>query len=198
MNTLEFGAFYFFESVEVERPRRIRFEPKFTAGLGLAAGEPRYNKFLATGNFHQMLPARYEFDVTGRAEIASHSTPRFELPALGGTDNLRGFRADDGFGRKLWTLQNEVWIPLTIGNDQSKGLKAMLREKVKIASFVDVGGLYDTIDVSPGMRAGTGIGLRVIYNPIIFKFDFGYGFGEKATNGGRGKFHFGISSNLPF
>lgn len=198
MTTLEFAAFYLFERVEVELPRRIRFEPKFRAGLGLAAGEPRYNKFLATGNFHQMLPARYEFDVTGRAEVASRATPRFELPALGGTDNLRGFRADDGFGRKLWTLQNEVWIPLTIGNDQSTGLKAMLREKVKIASFVDVGGLYDTIDVSPGMRAGTGMGLRVIYNPIIFKFDFGYGFGEKATGGGRGKFHFSVTSNLPF
>ncbi len=198
LTTLEFGAFYFFESVEVERPRRIRFEPKFKAGLGLAAGEPRYNKLLATGNFHQMLPARYEFDVSGRAELASQATPRFELPSLGGTDVLRGFRADDGLGRRFWVLQNEVWIPLTIGNDQSTGLKAMLREKVKLASFVDVGGLYDTINVSPGVRAGTGLGLRVIYNPIIFKFDFGYGFGEKATSGGRGKFHFSVTSNLPF
>ena len=198
MTTLEFGAFYLFESVEVELPRRIRFEPKFRAGLGLAVGEPRYNKFLATGNFHQMLHGRYEIDVTGRAEVASQATPRFELPALGGTDILRGFRADDGLGRKFWALQNEVWIPLTIGNDQSTGLKAMLREKVKIASFVDVGGLYDTINVSSGMRAGTGMGLRVIYNPIIFKFDFGYGFGEKATSGGRGKFHFSVTSNLPF
>ena len=198
LTTLEFGAFYFFESVEVERPRRIRFEPKFKAGLGLAVGEPRYNKLLATGNFHQMLPGRYEFDVTGRAEVASQATPRFELPSLGGTDILRGFRADDGLGRKFWVLQNEVWIPLKIGNDQSTGLKAMLREKVKLASFVDVGGLYDTINVSPGVRAGTGMGLRVIYNPIIFKFDFGYGFGEKATSGGRGKFHFSVTSNLPF
>ena len=198
VTTLEFGAFYLFESVEVERPRRIRFEPKFKAGLGLAVGEPRYNKFLATGNFHQMLPGRYELDVSGRAEVASQATPRFELSSFGGAEILRGFRADDGLGRKLWTLQNEVWIPLNIGNDQSTGLKAMLREKVKIASFLDVGGLYDAINVSDGMRAGTGIGLRVIYNPIIFKFDFGYGFGEKATSGGRGKFHFSVTSNLPF
>lgn len=198
LNTLEFGAFYFFESVEVERPRRIRLEPKLKFGLGLAVGEPRYNTLLATGNFHQMLPARYEIDVTGRAEVASQATPRFELPSLGGSDILRGFRADDGLGRKLWTLQNEVWIPLKIGDDLSTGLKAMLRDKVKIATFVDVGGLYDSINVEPGMRAGTGAGLRFIYNPIIFKLDFGYGFGEKATSGGRGKFHFSISSNLPF
>ena len=74
----------------------------------------------------------------------------------------------------------------------------MLREKIKAAAFVDVGGLYDAINVSSGMRTGTGAGLRFIYNPIIFKFDFGYGFGEKATTGGRGKFHFGVTSNLPF
>jgi outer membrane translocation and assembly module TamA len=111
---------------------------------------------------------------------------------------LRGFRSDDGLGRKLWTLQNEVWIPLKIGDDRSTGLKAMLREKVKVATFVDVGGLYDSINVAPGMRVGTGAGVRFIYNPIIFKFDFGYGFGEKATSGGRGKFHFSVSSNLPF
>jgi hypothetical protein len=198
LTTLEFGAFYFFESVEVERPRRIRFEPKFKFGLGLAVGEPRYNKLLATGNFHQVLPARYEIDVTGRAEVASQATPRFELPSLGGSEILRGFRADDGLGRKLWSLQNEVWIPLKVGNDQSTGLKAMLREKVKAAAFLDIGGLYDAINVSSGTRTGTGAGLRVIYNPIIFKFDFGYGFGEKATTGGRGKFHFSVSSNLPF
>ena len=198
LTTLEFGAFYLFESVEVELPRRIRLEPKFKFGLGLAVGEPRYNKLLATGNFHQMLPGRYEIDVSGRAEVASQAAPRFELPSLGGTDILRGFRADDGLGRKLWTTQNEVWIPLKIGTDRSTGLKAMLREKVKVATFVDVGGLYDAINVSSGMRAGTGAGLRVIYNPIIFKFDFGYGFGEKATSGGRGKFHFSITSNLPF
>lgn len=198
LNSLEFGGFYFFESVEVERPRRIRLEPKFKFGLGLAAGEPRYNKLLTTGNFHQVLPARYELDVSGRAEFASRATPRFELPSLGGTDNLRGFRSDDGLGRQLWTLQNELWIPLNIGDDLSTGLKALLREKVKAAAFVDVGGLYDPIDVSPGMRAGTGIGIRLIYNPIIFKVDFGYGFGEKATSGGRGKFHFSVISNLPF
>lgn len=198
LTTLEFGAFYFFQSIEVERPRRIRFEPKFKFGLGLAVGEPRYNKLLATGNFHQVLPGRYEMDVTGRLEMASQAAPRFELPSLGGSEILRGFRADDGLGRKLWALQNEVWIPLKVGNDQSTGLILMLREKVKAAAFVDVGGLYDAINVSSGMRTGTGAGLRVIYNPIIFKFDFGYGFGEKATTGGRGKFHFSISSNLPF
>jgi Omp85 superfamily domain len=91
-----------------------------------------------------------------------------------------------------------VGIPLSVGDELSTGLKAMIREKVKLAALFDVGGLYEPINVEPGARGGAGLGLRFIYNPIIFKFDYAYGFGEKATGGARGKFHFGIVSNLPF
>jgi Omp85 superfamily domain len=198
LTTVEFGATYLFESIQVERPRRARFEPKIKFGLGLSAGEPRYNKLLVTGNFHQMLRSRHELDISGRVELASAHAPIFELPSLGGAEVLRGFRHDDGLGRKLWSLQNEIWIPLSVGNELSTGLKAMIREKVKVAALFDVGGLYQPINVKPGVRAATGLGLRLIYNPIIFKFDYAYGFGEKATGGSRGKFHFGIVSNLPF
>jgi len=104
---------------------------------------------------------------------------------------------DDGLGRQVWALQNELWIPLPL-SEESAGLKAMLREKVKLAAFVDVGGIGDATDVEPGTRVGTGLGLRLIYNPIVFKIDYGYGFGDKATGGSRGKFYFGIISNLPF
>jgi len=198
LTTLEFGAFFFFESIQVERPRRIRVEPKFKFGLGLAVGEPRYNKFLTTGNFHQMLAAGYEIDIGGRIEAASTNSPSFELPSFGGAEVVRGFRKDDGLGRKVWSLQNELWIPLPIGNELSTGIKAMLRDKVKVAAFVDVGGVYNTTTVKPGTRVGTGLGLRIIYNPVIFKVDYGYGFGDKVTGGARGKVHFSVGTNLPF
>jgi hemolysin activation/secretion protein len=167
-------------------------------GLGLAVNEPRYNKLVVAGNFHQTLPRRFEFEFNGRAETASRATPRFELPSLGGADLVRGFRSDDVLGRKLWSLQNEVWIPLPIGDETSKGLKAMVREKVKLAPFVDVGGVYDTVTSTPGTRSGIGLGIRFIYTPIIFKVDYGYGFGARANDGSRGKVYFSLSSNLPF
>lgn len=198
LTTLDVGAFYLFENTKVENPRRIRVQPLLRFGLGLAADEPRFTKWLATGSFHQMLPGRFELDISGRAETASKQTPSFELPSFGGAEVVRGFRRDAGLGRKLWSLQNELWIPLPIGNDFSQGLKAMLREKVKVASFVDVGGLYDTVNVSPGTRTGLGLGVRFIYNPIIFKIDYGYGFGATANSGSRGKFYFSLGSNLPF
>ena len=198
LSTLELGGLYLFESSEVENPRRIRFEPKIRMGLGLAVGEPRFNKWLTTGNFHQMLPGRFEADVSGHLELASRATPRFELPSLGGAEVIRGFRRDDGLGRKLWSLQSELWIPLPIGDENSQGFKAMLREKVKLAPFVDVAGLYKAVNTTSGLRKSTGLGLRFIYNPIIFKIDYAYGFGPAATGGSRGKLHFSIGSNLPF
>jgi hemolysin activation/secretion protein len=70
--------------------------------------------------------------------------------SLGGAEVVRGFRRDSGLGRKLWSLQNEVWIPLPWGNDLEKGIKAMLRENLKVAPFFDVGGLYDPVNTNSG------------------------------------------------
>lgn len=198
LNTLDFAGFYLFESSEVENPRRIRVQPLVRIGLGLAVNEPHYNKLVVAGNFHQTLPSRFEFEFNGRVETASKETPRFELPSLGGADIVRGFRRDDVLGRKLWSLQNEVWIPLPIGDDSSKGISALVREKVKLAPFVDVGGVYDAVTSTSGSRSGIGLGIRFIYAPIIFKIDYGYGFGPKVNSGGRGKFYFSLTSNLPF
>jgi hemolysin activation/secretion protein len=147
---------------------------------------------------HQVLPRRFEADVAGRVEIASRRTPLFELPSFGGVEVVRGFRRDDALGRRLWSLQNELWVPLPIGDESSKRLKAMLRENVKIAPFVDFGGVYKVVAATPGARSGLGVGLRFIYNPIIFKFDYAYGLGTAATGGSRGKFYLSIGSNLPF
>jgi hemolysin activation/secretion protein len=198
LTTLDLGAFYLFESSEVENPRRIRFQPLLRMGLGLAVAEPRYNKLVVTGNFHQMLPRRFEFDFNARFENASHDTPRFELPSFGGAEVVRGYRRDDGLGRSLWSAQNELWVPLPVGDETSQGLEAMIREKVKLAPFFDVGGLYQTITTTPGVRSGAGIGVRFIYSPIIFKIDYGYGFGTAVNGGGRGRFYFSLGSNLPF
>lgn len=198
LNTLDFAGLYLFESSEVENRRRVRVQPLLRIGLGLAVNEPRYNKLVVAGNFHQALPSRFEFELNGRVETASKETPRFEFPSLGGADIVRGFRRDDVLGRKLWSLQNELWIPLPLGDESSKGLSAMIREKVKLAPFVDVGGVYETVTSTPGIRSGVGMGIRFIYTPIIFKIDYGYGFGPKVNSGGRGKFYFSITSNLPF
>ncbi len=198
VTTVDSGLLYLFESTEVENPRRIRFQPLLRMGLGLAVDEPRFNKLITTINFHQVLPRSFELDLSGRVEKASAHTPRFELPSFGGVDVVRGFQRDDGLGRRLWSSQNELWIPLPIGDESANGLKAMLREKVKLSPFFDIGGLYETVSGPPGIRSGLGLGLRFIYSPIIFKVDCAYGFGPTVNSGSRGKFYFSLGSNLPF
>jgi len=58
--------------------------------------------------------------------------------------------------------------------------------------------LYETTMATPGVRSGVGLGVRFIYSPIIFKIDYGYGFGTTVNGGSRGKFYFSVGSNLPF
>src|ERR1044071_9380232 len=139
------------------------------------------------GHFSQKLPRRF------RPRIPTRRAPR--PPSCGGAEVVRGFRRDDALGRKLWSLQNELWVPLPFDGE---GLKALLRRSVKLAPLFDVGGLYDAVGTRSGVRSGAGLGLRFIYSPIVFKLDYAYGFGAAATGGSRGKFHFGVVSNLPF
>lgn len=198
LTTLETGALYLSETSEVEFPRRVRIEPRLKFGLGLAASEPRFTVFSTTGQYHQVLPKQMELDLRGRLESASEKTPLIEQPSFGGEDVVRGFRRDDAIGLRQWCLQNELWLPLPINKQDKNEFKTLLREKVKLAPFFDVGGLYDPSRSVSGIRSGIGLGLRIIYNPIVFRIDYAYGLGVAGTPGSRGKFYFTVSSNLPF
>jgi hypothetical protein len=199
LTTLDLGGLFTFESIEAEYPRRFRLEPVARFGLGLAFGTPTFTKLKLTSNFHQTLPHRLAADISGSLGLASRDTPMFELPSLGGAESLRGFRRDDALGRRFWSLQNELWLPLPrTATAEQDGLKAFLRDNIRLAPFVDVGGLYLPNNSKAGLRSGYGLGLRIIYNIIILKVDYAYGVGAAATGGSRGKFYFSIGSNLPF
>lgn len=199
LTTLDFGGTYLFEDKLAYRPKQLRLEPRLRVGLGLARGEPQFTSFLLTGNYHQQLPRSMETDITGRAELATSQTPLYELPSLGGVDVLRGFREDDALGRKLWSLQAELWTPVPGTAGAEDGFAKLLRRQVRLAGFVDVGGVYQTTASQPGVRVGPGLGARIIYRPAIIKLDWAYGIGDAATTGrGRGRFYFSVGTNLPF
>jgi Omp85 superfamily domain len=199
LTTLDVGGLFMFSSVEVEHPRRLRLEPMVRFGFDVARDSPRFTKIQVTGNFHQQLPARLALDFSGLVSTASRNTPLFELPSFGGSEVVRGFRRDDALGRRLWSLQNELWMPITnTDTEAEEGLRTFLRDKVRLAAFVDVGGLYLPSSSKAGVRSGYGLGLRLIYNVLVLKVDYAYGVGVAATGGGHGKAYFSVGSNLPF
>jgi hypothetical protein len=198
LTTLDFGGLYTYGSTTAFHPRRLRLEPRLRTGLGLARGESRFNAFLLTGNYHQLLSRYFEADLGGQLEFASRRTPLFEQPSFGGSDVVRGFRRDDAIGRRLWSLQNELWLPVPGTTGSETGIGKFLRRQVRLAAFVDVGGVYDTTGAPAGVRAGPGLGLRALFNPVIIKLDWAYGIGDTATGRGHGRIHFGFKTNLPF
>jgi hypothetical protein len=200
LTTLDLGGIYLFEDRVAFKPKSLRLEPRLRVGLGAAEGEPQFTSFHLNGNYHQQLSRALEVDLNGRVELASAQTPLYELPSLGGVDSLRGFREDDALGRRLWSLQSELWTVLPGTAGAEGGFRKFLRRQVRLAGLFDIGGVYETAPSSrPGFRFGPGVGARIIYRPAIIKIDWAYGSGDAATTGrGRGRFYFSVGTNLPF
>jgi len=196
LTTLDFGAFYLFQSQTYQRSWRL--EPMLRFGLGLAASEPRFQRFTVNGTFHQKLSNSYELDFTGHLGLATENTPVFELPSFGGAEVLRGFRSDALLGRRLWSLQNEFWLPVPRTQNAVKGIGVFLQRNVRLAGFVDVGGIQQTTTGDSGIHAGPGLGLRVLYYPMVLKLDWAYGLGNNSDLPNRGRFYFSVGVNSPF
>ncbi len=172
VNTIEPGVQFVHNDLTSEYPSRTFVDPRVLIGLGFA-------DYIVTANTHRAFD-QWEYDVSGRLESAVGDPPIFELPSLGGADTVRGFRADDAVGRRLWSLQSELW----------HGLPRW--PLLKIATFIDLGAAYQTTGSDPGLREGLGTGLRLDLRVAVLKFDWAYGFGQAATGGSRGKFYFNV------
>ena len=200
LNSLSFGGAYVLKTDEVVPLRSLQFEPKVRFGLGLAKNEPGFTMFSLRGVFqHQRdIPARFGVQIAGRLDVASKGTPIFELPSFGGVDSVRGFREDDAIGRRLWSLQNEIRFPIFGLPPDAEGFKKFLRNQTKVAAFIDLGSVSDTVGTRPGLRAGPGMGLRVNFMGVNMKVDYAYGLGDAAIGKGRGRFHFSLDTPFRF
>ncbi len=172
LNTIEPGFQFVHNDLSSEYPSRMFIDPRVLIEL-------RFADYIVTANTHRSFD-HWEYDVSGRFENAVGDPPIFELPSFGGADTVRGFRADDAIGRRLWSMQSELW----------HGLPRW--PLVKVAAFMDLGGAYQTTGSYPGLREGMGAGLRLDLRVAVLKFDWAYGFGLAATGGSRGKFYFNV------
>jgi hemolysin activation/secretion protein len=193
LNDIELGGFLISRSIGSQHPWKTRVEPLLTLGVG-----PAFQRFRIAANTHRAFDT-FQCDLTGRFEGATRDTPIYEMPSLGGSDTVRGFRADDAVGQRLWSVQSELWRPIP-GLDPSHFSNAQIQallQGLRLSPFLDLGGAYQTTASRPGLRAGAGLGLRLDLHLAVLKFDWAYGFGDAATGGSRGKFYFSAGLNLP-
>lgn len=177
LNTIKPGVQFAHNNLTSDHPWRMTIEPRIWI-------DARFADFIVTANTHRSFD-HWEYDVSARFENAFGNPPIFELPSFGGASTVRGFRADDAIGRRLWSTQPELW----------HGLPRW--PMLKLAAFTDTGGAYQTTGSDPGLRFGPGVGLRLDLRVAVLKFDWAYGFGQAATGGSRGKFYFSIALNTP-
>lgn len=178
LNTVEPAADFVHSNLASDHPWRVRISSSVVIDGGFANAS-------VTANTHRAFD-RWEYDLSGHFENAFGDVPIFELPSFGGEDTVRGFRSDDAIGRRLWSDQNELWRPIS-----------PRWPMLKIAAFADIGGAYQTTGSAPGLRAGSGGGLRLDFRVAVVRFDWAYGFGEAATGGSRGKLYFNVVMNNP-
>lgn len=197
LSTLDLGASFVLDRMTGRFGRHVELNPTVRLGVALTNNEPSYQTGTFTGSFQQNLPHLYQLHFNGKAQTASGGTPIFELPSFGGDGSVRGFRQDDGLGRRVLSLQSELWSPIPGVTNSSGTIGQFFHRNVWLAGFFDAGGAFQSIDAVHGAREGTGIGARVNYKLVIFKLDWAYGFGTGRTGDGRGRVYFSIANWLP-
>jgi hypothetical protein len=192
-----FGAVHTISRIGSTRPYRLRLEPKIRVGH---AGAGSFYRTILAASYHQESLGAFAFDWNGRFEAASSGTPIYELPSFGGAGVMRGFRPDEFLGRELWSAQPEIWAPVPGLSDAGGSVSQFITRSVRLATFCDVGGVYDAFEVpspvKPGLKGAPGAGIRVIYNQITLRLDWAYGIGRAPGGPPLGRFYFSVSTPL--
>ncbi len=115
-----------------------------------------------------------QLETRARAWVASASTPSAELPSLGGADSVRGFRRDSATGRALWSLQNEMWLPLRFDFGLPAKFAQIVRRKAHVAFFADLGGIDAPQNSAGDIHAGAGAGLRITHGIVTARLDWAH------------------------
>lgn len=193
LTTIDFGGEY----VQAHRP----LLPDALIGARLRVGWPHpqaaFVALHATGRWIRSLGAGFEAVFDGRAQWVSRNTPAYEQASFGGMTGVRGYRKDAVVGRRLWTLQTELWAPLPGTSPTDTGIAGVLGQYVRLAAFFDVGGVSRTTGgLSADVRSGLGIGLRLLLGPFTLRVDWGHRPTDVRAGHFRGDAYVSAQSNV--
>jgi hypothetical protein len=201
-------------------PGHFEFTPQAHFGWDLSPGTRPYHIWSLDVLGHQRVWDRelVSLDIAGHFRNASSGVPIYELPSMGGSESLRGFRQDDLLARRLWSVQSELWIPVPYtvsalpGGSGAASVRRFLRQNIRIAIFADAGGAYGfpqsvpsyfltgtaAATVGAGTRWAPGVGIRFIRGNFALKLDWAYGRGRGQSGAGHGRGYLGVVQDGAF
>ena len=125
--------------------------------------------------------------------------PQVELPTFGGDASVRGYKVDAGLARTVWAVQNEAWFPVRLDLGLPGALSSFLRRNVAVAVFGDVGGLVDSEDSFKGVKAGAGVGLRLVWQDFLtLRLDWAHAIGDQDRAPREGAVYFTVTTRRGF
>jgi len=143
--------------------------------------------------YHRNLLSFFEIDSRACLDMASSDTPETEWPRFGGEDSVRGFRLEAASGRVSWSFQNELWIPIRFTDYFGETIDNLLRRNLKLAAFVDVGGLSRSQQTISSFEAGAGIGLRfTMSDQATLRLDWAHPMTRFSKDQGGHSFYFSV------
>ena len=144
--------------------------------------------------YHRGLPSFFEVSSRANVTFASAGTPATELPRFGGEDSVRGFRYEAASGRFTWTVRSELWIPLRFVRHWGETVDVLLRRDLKVAVFIDIGGVEKSLQPVSIFEAAAGVGLRYrVQDQAALQLDWAVPVTNRNRDLGGGTLYFSIS-----
>lgn len=179
-------------------PTRLA-SPDITVGANYKAVRSSLQSFdIATVNFryHQNVADFMQVEISGAGMKASRDTPFTDLPKLGGTSSVRGYRDAALAAPEVGYLQSEYWLPLRALERLYPKFGPMIRRQYA-AVFADVGWARET--AQSRVIAGAGVGLRLnLAGNYAIKLDVARGLRSEGDVRARTSFHFALNAAFPF
>lgn len=153
---------------------------------------------------YQRLPAGMMLTLRGSLQLTPDRLAPSEQLRLGGAFSVRGYSEGDYLADYGGFVTNELSVPSYFFPEDWKlpYSKEPLRQQLQGIGFFDIGAgaLRRPLNSEDRHKtlAGLGGGLKLhLFDHVYGRFQWGARIGEKAADGARGAFYYGISAEVP-
>ncbi len=155
------------------------FKPRAELATNAWGGDIAFKRASGELRQHYAWSPGLELDMSWKGGIVDRDATVFEEFALGGATSLRGFLRDDFIGRRFWSAQNDLWVPIPFrAMAPGSALMSALQRNLKTALIFDAGSVSfeETLDVRFARGVGLGLRWQAEGSPLVVRADAAWGF----------------------